>query len=89
MSGTDGPDPDGIDRGEEAESNYPGSDGQEVPKKLEHAAGPVQVVLLRVGVSGEVKNSLTYVINLSCFEISIGIRYLHLKEYDHSGYFIL
>ena len=46
----DRPDPDGKDRREEAEGDDSGSDGQKVPQKLEHAAGPVDVVLLRIRV---------------------------------------
>ena len=45
-------DPEWKDRREEAERDDPGGDGQKVPQKLEHAAGPVEVVLLRIGVPG-------------------------------------
>ena len=50
MGCTNGPNPHGVDGGEQAESNDTGGDGKKVPQKLEHTTGPVQVVLLRVGV---------------------------------------
>ncbi len=51
MGSTDGPNPQRVDRRKEAERDDPGSDGQEMPKELEHAARPVQVVLLRICIS--------------------------------------
>ena len=50
MGSTDRPNPQWVDRGKQAERNDPGSDGQEVPEELEHAARPVKVVLLRIRV---------------------------------------
>ncbi len=50
VGGTDGTNPKGKDGGKEAEGDDPGGDGKEVPEELEHASGPVQVVLLWVGV---------------------------------------
>ena len=59
VGSTHGPDPHGIDGGEQAESDDTGGDGEKVPQELEHAPGPVQVVLLWVGVPGKKrKNTL-------------------------------
>ena len=52
MGDADGSDYPGVDGGEQAEGKNAGSDGEEVPQKLEQTSNQVDILFDRVSVSG-------------------------------------